>query len=87
MGVTLLIVIALNYAVIGLPLYKRSASIEKKANAIIMSKSADDEFVLEIFKKEKRAVDKKIMVLNCISGTLVVLVLSWTAFGMVFSKK
>ena len=86
-GGTLLIVIALNYVLIGIPLIKRELSLHEKTRSIVMSKSADDEFVLELFRKESIAIHKKHDMLNGISLSLAVIVVSWTAFGLVFGKK
>jgi len=86
-GGTLLLVIALNYALIGIPLIKRELSLREKTRSIVMSKSADDEFVLELFRKESLAIHKKQDMLNVISLSLAVIVASWTVFGLVFGKK
>lgn len=86
-GGTLLLVIAMNYALIGIPLIKREVSLREKTRSIVMSKSADDEFVLELFRKESLAVRKKQDMLNGISLSLVVIVASWTVFGLVFGKR
>lgn len=94
-GVTLLIVLAINYAIIGVPLMRKSASIKEKANAIFirqvksgnMLKSSEEDYVLEIFRKEKGAVDRKILILNCAGLSIAVLIASWTVFGMILGKK
>lgn len=86
-GGTLLIVIAMNYALIGFPLAGRAGSLRAKAKAIIMSKSSDDEYVLELFRKESMAVRKKQEMLNVISLSLTVIVASWTVFGLVFGRR
>ena len=86
-GVTILLIIMLNYALIGIPLAKRSLSLRDKAKSIIMSKSADDEFVLELFRKERSAIENKLTVLNAVSVSFVVIVISWTVFGVVFHRK
>jgi hypothetical protein len=86
-GGTLLIVIVVNYALIGIPLAKRELSLREKTRSIIMSKSADDEFVLELFRKESSVVHRKRDMLNVISLSLTVIIASWTIFGLVFGKK
>jgi len=86
-GGTLLLIIALNYALIGIPLAKRSLSLHEKTRSIIMSKSADDEFVLELFRKESAVIQKKCDMLNGISLSLVIIVASWAVFGLVFQRK
>lgn len=86
-GGTVLLIIFLNYALIGVPLLKKSVSLHDKAESIIMSKSSDDEFVLDLFRKERRDADNKIAVLNAITASLVIVAASWTAFGLIFQKK
>jgi hypothetical protein len=86
-GGTLLLVIALNYILIGIPLIKRELSLREKTRSIVMSKSGGDEFVLELFRKESIAVRKRQDMLNGISLSLAVIVASWTLFGLVFGKK
>lgn len=94
-GGTLLLVIALNYAIIGIPLIKKEASIRDKANAILirqvksgdMFKSSDEEYVLELFRKERSSIAKKILILNCVSISLVIIVISWTIFGIIAHRK
>ncbi|OGW84834.1 MAG: hypothetical protein A2987_07040 [Omnitrophica bacterium RIFCSPLOWO2_01_FULL_45_10] len=94
-GVTILIIIAFNYCVIGIPLMKKSASIKDKYKSILVKqaksgdifKSAEDEYLLEIFRKEKAAIDKKILILNCVGASMVIILSSWIIFGLVASKK
>ena len=94
-GITLLIVLAFNYAIIGFPMIKRASSIENKSKAMLISqiksgkvlKNSEDEFILEILKREKASVDRKILVLNGIAISLVIVVISWTAFGLLFHRK
>ncbi len=86
-GATILLIIFLNYALIGVPLIKKSASLREKAKSIIMSKSADDEFVLELFRRERRDADNKLAVLNAITASLAIVAASWTAFGLIFHRK
>lgn len=86
-GGTILLIIFLNYALIGVPLMKKSVSLREKAKSIIMSKSADDEFVFELFRKERRDADNKLALLNAITASLAIVAASWTAFGLIFQKK
>lgn len=95
LGATLLLILAFNYAIIGLPLIKRASSIETKSKAILISqvksgkvlKNSEDEFILEILKREKASIDRKMLVLNGIAASLVIIVVSWTAFGLLFHRK
>ena len=94
-GVTLLLVIAFNYAMIGFPLLNRSASIEDKSKAIMIKqvksgggfKNADEEYILELFRREKAAIEVKVLMLNCIAASLVIFVASWTIFGLLIPRK
>lgn len=88
-GITLLIVIALNYAIIGMPILRRAASIQDRSKMILMAqvksgfRNAADDYILEILKKEKVSLDKKIGILNSAAVTVSILVLSWIAFGLI----
>ncbi len=94
-GATLLGVLILNYLIIGMPLVKKSLAIKEKANAIIIKEvkagtflqGSGDDYMLEIFRKEKSSVDRKILILNCVSVSLLIVIGSWTAFGIVLNKK
>ena len=91
----MLLVVAFNYAAIVIPLVKKEASIRSKANAILirqvksgdMFKNSDEEYVLELFRKERSAIAKKILILNCVSISLAMLIASWTVFGLVIHGK
>ncbi|MCM8760906.1 MAG: hypothetical protein NC938_04515 [Candidatus Omnitrophica bacterium] len=93
-GITLLIVIAINYALIGFPMMSKSLSIQNKAKAILVKqakstnifKNSDDEYMLEVFRREKAAIETKITVLNSIATTVAFIVLSWTLFGLIFRR-
>jgi hypothetical protein len=93
-GVTLLIVIAINYALIGFPLISKSSSIQAKAKTILIKqsksvnifKNSDDEYMLEVFRREKAAIDTKVTILNSVAATVAFLVVSWTVFGLIFRR-
>ena len=94
-GVTLLGVILFNYAVIGVPLARRGATIDKRAKELTLkmakSKSlfgqSDDEYMLEIFRKESHSIDRNLLILNCAAASLAILIGSWTVFGIILHKK
>lgn len=94
-GLTVLVIVTLNYAVIGFPLIKKSASLQDRAKAILikqvksgaMLKDSEDEYILEIFRKEKRSIDQKISVLNVVATSLLIIVASWTVFGLIVQGK
>ena len=46
-----------------------------------------DEYILEVLKKEKVSIDRKILVLNCAAASLSILVASWVIFGLIFHRK
>ena len=89
-GVTLFLVLSINYFMIGLPLLNKSAAIQEKYREIIikqaksadMSKNTADEYLLEALREEKGAVTKKIVLLNCVAASLSVIIVSWMMFGM-----
>ena len=94
-GATLLVVLMFNYAVMALPLVKRSALLKEKANSIfirqikagdVLSGSVDD-YVLELLRIEKTSLDKKLKMLNVVSVTMAILIASWTIFGLILPKK
>lgn len=94
-GVTLLAVILVNYILIGMPLIMKSNSVQAKARAILIKQtkpgnlftSSDDEYLIDVFRKEKSAIDSKMMVLNAIAATLAFFAASWTVFGLIFRSK
>lgn len=94
-GVTLFAVIAFNYAAIGFPLLKKSASIKdkykvtliKQAKSGEMFKNSEDEYMLDIFRREKSALDRNILILNCVAISLSAILLSWTLFGLILHKE
>jgi hypothetical protein len=93
-GLTLLTVILINYALIGVPLLSKSGSIQSKAKAILMKQAkssgifnnSDDEFLLEVFRKEKASIDTKVTALNAVAATLAFIAASWTIFGLIFKR-
>lgn len=94
-GLTLLIIILINYALIGFPLLSKSNSLQGKAKAILIKQAkstgifnnSDDEYLLDIFRKEKSTIDTKMTVLNAVAATLAFVAVSWTLFGLIFKRK
>ena len=94
-GGTVFIVILINYILVGAPLISKSNSIQAKAKAILVKQAkssgifnnSDDEYLIDVFRKEKSAIDTKITVLNAIAATLAFFALSWTIFGLIFKRK
>lgn len=94
-GVTALLVLVFNYAVIGFPMIKREATIKDQTKALLVRqvksdrifKNSDDEYMFDIFRREKAALDKRLLALNLITTTASIIVISWTAFGMIGHKR
>lgn len=94
-GVTLLIVVVFNYIIVGVPLLRKASSIEDKYKTILIKqvksgeilKGSGDEYILEIFKREKSAIDRRILILNCVATSLAILVASWVVFGLITHRK
>ncbi|GEM_PF-1067589 len=95
-GATLIIILAFNYGIIGMPLIRKAASLNDKATTMLMKKiktgnalrtSSEEDYILDIFRREKEAITRKLVILNAISLTFVVIIGSWTLFGLVMPKK
>ncbi len=94
-GATLMAVIIFNYILIGAPLLSKSYSINQKTKVILVKQirssgifnNMDDEYMLELFRKERSTINTKIMILNALTVTVTFLALSWTLFGLIFKRK
>lgn len=95
-GITFFIVLMFNYAVIGFPLYRKASSLNDKATTMLMNRiksgkalknASEEEYILDIFRREKAAIDQKLFMLNLISISIAIVIASWTAFGLVFHKR
>lgn len=95
LGITLLLALAANYIIIGAPMIRRSEALKVETRAILLkyakSGSAftdmDNDYLMQIFRKEQENLKRQILVLNCASATLGLLIISWTAFGALHSKR
>lgn len=89
-GATLLAVLFINYVLIGVPLLKKASSIEEryKTSMIKQLKSGgtEEEYLLDIFRRERSAIARSILLLNTVSLSLLVVIASWTVFGLVLHK-
>ena len=83
-GVTLLAIILFNYLAIGIPLYRRMASLDNKVR--IFTKHSEDIYVIDVLKREMIAVDKKIVILNCAAVSIAIIIASWIIFGLVVGR-
>lgn len=95
-GATLILILAFNYGIIGMPLIRKAASLNDKATTMLVKKiktgnalrtSSEEDYILDIFRREKESITRKLVILNGISLTLVILIGSWTLFGLVLPKK
>jgi len=94
-GITFLTVLAINYIIIGVPLFRKAGSIEARYKAAMIKqlkpagifKSTDDEYMVEIFRRERSAVARNLLILNTASLSIMILIGSWTAFGMLHKEK
>ena len=94
-GITLFLVLSINYFMLGLPLLNRSVAVQEKYREIIIkqAKSADmsrntaDEYLLDALREEKNSITKKLVLLNCVAASLSVIIVSWMMFGLVGTNK
>jgi len=94
-GITALFIIAFNYMVIGFPMIQRESTIKDQTKAILIKqvksdtvfKNNEDEYMLDIFRREKSSLDRKLLVLNLITATLAIIAISWTVFGVIAQKR
>lgn len=91
-GITLLTVLAINYIIIGVPLFQKAWSIESRYKAAMVKQlkasgslfaGSEDEYLVEIFRKERTSVGRGILILNAVSLSVLILIGSWTAFGLI----
>lgn len=93
-GVTIFAILFLNYAAFAIPLAKRSASIEDRAIVMMREdfesgkalKGSDNDYILQILKKEKATIDRKLGLLNMAAVSLGIVIVSWTLFGVILNK-
>ena len=69
---TLLAILLLNYLVIAIPLYRRIGSLETKVKAMMIKqvrsgevlKNSEDNYIIDIFKRELIALDRRAVIVN-----------------------
>lgn len=83
-GATLLTIILFNYLSIGVPLYKRMGSLDKKVK--IFTKHSEDTYVVDVLKREMITIDKKIVILNCVAVSTAIIIMSWMIFGLIVNR-
>jgi len=95
-GATLVLILAFNYGIVGMPLIRKAMSLNDKSTTMLMGRiksghalrtSSEEEYILDIFRRERASIAWKLVVVNAVSLTLLVAIASWTLFGLVGSKK
>ena len=95
-GATLILILAFNYGIIGMPLIRKAMSLNDKSTQMVMAKikaghalktSSEEEYILDIFRRERESIIRKLVVVNAIALTFVIIIASWTLFGLVLHKK
>ncbi|MDP3730246.1 MAG: hypothetical protein Q8R14_01820 [Candidatus Omnitrophota bacterium] len=83
-GATLLAIVLFNYLSIGVPLYKRMHSLDNKVR--VFAKHSEDTYVVDILKREMITIDKKIVILNCVTVSVAIIIISWIIFGLIVDR-
>ncbi len=95
-GSTLVLMLAFNYGLFGMPLIRKAMSLNDKSTTMLMSKiksghtlrtSAEEEYLLDIFRRERASIAWKLVMVNAVSLTILIVIGSWTLFGLVMPKK
>ena len=94
-GATLLLVLAINYALVGFPMMGRAASIKDQTKTLLVKqvksdrifKNTSDDYMLDILNKERASIDRRITILNCAAISIVIFVVSWVVFGLFAHRK
>ncbi|MDD5136499.1 MAG: hypothetical protein PHX20_00850 [Candidatus Omnitrophica bacterium] len=95
-GATLVLILAFNYGIIGMPLIRKAISLNDKSTTILMNKiksgdalrtSSEEDYILDIFRREKESITRKLIILNAVSLTVLIVIGSWTLFGLAVRKK
>ena len=84
-GVTLLAIVLFNYLAIGIPLYKRMNSLDNKVR--VFTKHSEDTYIIDVLKREMVAIDKKIVILNCVAVSAAIIIVSWMMFGLAVHRE
>ena len=94
-GITLFIVLGFNYGLMGFPLISRKSSIENQTKTILIKqaksdklfKNTADEYMLDILRREAASIDRKLMILNGVAISLMILIASWVIFGLIMHRR
>ncbi len=94
-GFTVLIVLGLNYVLIGFPLMSKSSSIQQQTKSILLKqtksnalfKNTTDGYMLDILRREKSSIDRKFLIINCIAISCLIIIASWVGFGLITHRQ
>jgi hypothetical protein len=94
-GTTLLLIVIFNYIVIGMPLYRKMVSLENKIKVMMIRQvksgkvltDSEDNYIIDILKKETISLERKIIILNCATVSVVMIVVSWIIFGLIVYRE
>jgi hypothetical protein len=94
-SITLLVIVIFNYLSVGIPLYKKTSSLQSKIKIMMikqiksgqLTQNTADDYIIDILKKESLALNKKITLLNCAAVSIVIIITSWLIFGLFIRRK
>jgi len=94
-GGTIIFAVVINYAIIGLPIVNKEVAIQKKYQELIVRKAKSDnpietygdDYLLDILRREKMSLDRKLQILNVVTATVSIFALSWIVFGLLFIRR
>jgi hypothetical protein len=95
LGITLFLALAANYIIIGAPMIRRAEALKVETRAILIRYAnsgstftdMENDYLLQIFRKEQANIGRQILFMNCASATAGLLIISWTAFGVLHGKR
>jgi hypothetical protein len=84
-----------NYIIIGAPMIRRSEALKIEVRSILIKyarssatfNEMENDYLMQVFRKEQTNLGRQILVLNCASATLGLFIMSWTVFGVLRSKR
>jgi len=80
-----LVILLFNYLAIGMPLYKRMSSLDDKVR--VFTKHSENTYIVDVLRREMVTVGKKLVVLNCVAVSVVIIIVSWIMFGLVVRRE
>ena len=94
-GATLLIIIAFNYLVMAIPLYKKINSLEGRIKVLMIKqvksgeilKNTEDSYIIEVLQRATIGLSKKLVIINCVAVSVAVIILSWLLFGFFLNRE